>query len=126
LADLGRLTALRSLDLRDNHLEFVPSTLFAQWTNMERLWLSHNKLTVIPADDVEHMAHTLEELHLSYNRLESLPAEMAKLTRLKVLTVEENRIVELPAQLGSMTRLERLEVGTQNGQLRCCHQQIAS
>lgn len=84
---------------------------------MQCLELSHNQLSVLPID-VACMASSLEELHLHHNKLDTVPAELAKLTRLRVLRLEGNRITELPAQLGSMSQLEEIEVGTQSGHLR--------
>ena len=84
---------------------------------MSTLLLSHNQLASL-SPDIGHMARSLEELDLTHNQLDALPTELAKLTRLRVLAVEENAIVELPAQLGSLTQLERLAVGTQSRRLR--------
>ena len=118
LADLVGMTRLRCLDLRNNQITALPPGCFARWTNMERLWLSHNQLSALQADGIGCLAATLQELHLGHNRLDCMPAEMAKLTRLRALSIEGNLIVELPAQLGILTQLERLDVGSQNGRLR--------
>jgi hypothetical protein len=125
LTDLGELSTLRCLDLSRNHLAALPPGCFAGWTRMERLWLSHNQLLSVAdqllprgEDMAASMAPALTELHLDHNRLDGLPAELARLTRLRVLALQENDIPELPAQLGNLTQLERLEVGTQNGRLR--------
>lgn len=117
LAPLVRLTQLRHLDLRNNYLLSLPAGCFAEWSCMNTLLLSHNQLASLPPD-VGRMARSLEELDLTHNQLDALPTELAKLTRLRVLAVEENAIVELPAQLGSLTQLERLAVGTQSRRLR--------
>ncbi len=118
MTDLGGLTTLRRLDLSHNGLIAVPPGWFVKWSNMERIWLSHNQLSTLPADDLGRMARTLEELYLDHNRLDAVPSELAKLTRLHVLTLDDNSIEELPAQLGNLTQLDRLDVGTQQGRLR--------
>jgi hypothetical protein len=118
LTDLGELATLRHLDLSRNQLIATPPGWFVRWTNMERLWLSHNQISTLPADDLGRMGRTLVELYLDHNKLAAVPAELAKLSRLRVLTLDENLIEELPAQLGTLTQLERLEVGKQQGHLR--------
>jgi len=118
LADLAEMTKLRYLNLVNNRITTLPSCCFAGWTNMECLWLDCNKLTTLPNHTIKHMAGTLRELHLSGNQLNTLPIELALLTQLNILTLQDNHLVELPPQLGVLSKLSKIEVGKQNGNLR--------
>ena len=48
-AEIGRLSALRTLHLNDNQLTSVPAEI-GQLASLERLVLCHNQLTSVPAE----------------------------------------------------------------------------
>ena len=48
-AEVGRLSALRGLDLNVNQLTSVPEEI-GQLTSLRVLWLSSNQLTSVPAE----------------------------------------------------------------------------
>ncbi|KAG9240683.1 RAM signaling pathway protein-domain-containing protein [Calycina marina] len=98
---------------------------------VERLALSHNLLSTIPARFNECHAlryinlrnnqfreiplslcqlFTLEILDLGRNKLKVLPPEIQQLTSLKVLALERNRIEVLPTFLGDMKNLSAIRV----------------
>ena len=72
-AVIGRLSALRTLDL------------------------GYNKLTSLPAEIGQLTSLTV--LYLSCNKLTSLPAEIGQLTSLKGLSLVENQLTTLPARI---------------------------
>ncbi|KAJ3487611.1 hypothetical protein NLG97_g6376 [Lecanicillium saksenae] len=97
---------------------------------LERLALSHNQLSALPARFSECTSlrylnirgnlikefpmtlcdlTSLEILDLGRNQLRSLPNEIAKLTCLKVLSVPKNHIRELPLCLADMVSLQVLK-----------------
>jgi leucine-rich repeat protein SHOC2 len=98
-ACIGRLTALRWLNLSDNQLTSVPAEI-GQLTSLEELYLDDNQLTSVPAEIGQLTA--LEHLFLGDNRLTSVPAEIGQLTSLEELNLEEHRLRTLPAAIGEL------------------------
>ncbi|KAI0124851.1 RAM signaling pathway protein [Xylariales sp. AK1849] len=102
---------------------------------LERLALSHNKLSSFPARFSECKSlrylnvrnnnitefplplcdlKSLEILDLGRNKIRTLPPNIAKLTSLKVLAVQKNRIEELPYCLADMFSLQVLKLEGNN------------
>lgn len=98
---------------------------------LERLALSHNKLTAFPARFSECTSlrylnvrnnritdfplplcdlKSLEILDLGRNQLRVLPPEIVKLTSLKVFAVQKNQIRELPLCLADMVSLQMIKL----------------
>ncbi len=108
--EIGRLSQLKVLKLginretrRRNLLAILPKTL-AQLTNLQSLYLSHNKLGSLP----EGLAQltNLQHLDLSFNKLGNLPAWLAQLPQLRTLSIYRNPITEPSAEiLGDALRI---------------------
>ena len=107
-AEIGRLSALRQLNLGLNQLTSVPAEI-GQLAALEQLYLSENQVTSLPAEIGQ--LTSLEWLSLSENRLTSLPAEIGQLTSLRELYLIGNRLTSLPAEIGQLTLLEQLGLG---------------
>jgi len=107
-AEIGRLSALRDLDLGGNQLTSLPAEI-GRLTSLEGLSLIGNRLTSVPAEIGQLTA--LEELGLSGNQLTSLPAEIGQLTSLKELNLIGNLLTSLPAEIGQLTSLKELYLG---------------
>jgi internalin A len=106
-AELGQLTDLQSLNLRNNWLKSLPAEL-GQLTNLQTLNLGSNRLTSLPSE-LGHLAN-LQKLDLYGNRLTSLPAEVGQLTNLRELDLYGNRLTSLPAEVGQLTNLRSLKL----------------
>jgi leucine-rich repeat protein SHOC2 len=104
-AEIGRLSALRTLNLVDNQLTSVPAEI-GQLTSLERLYLVDNELTSVPAEIGQ--LTSLTELGLELNHLTSLPAEIWQLTTLWSLNLSDNQLTSVPAEIGRLTSLENL------------------
>ena len=104
-AVIGRLSALRTLDLGYNKLTSLPAEI-GQLTSLTVLYLSCNKLTSLPAEIGQ--LTSLKGLSLVENQLTSLPAEIGQLTSLKLLHLDKNQLTSLPAEIGQLTSLEHL------------------
>jgi Leucine-rich repeat (LRR) protein len=66
--NLIMLTDLRRLTIRDNHLKGTIPATFGQWSTLQFLDLSFNKLTGVPWQ-ISQLGKTLEELWLNDNQL---------------------------------------------------------
>ena len=78
-AEIGRLSALKELDLDDNQLTSLPAEI--------------GQLT------------SLEELNLVGNQLTSVPAEIGQLTSLRSCTSSDNQLTSVPAEIGQLASL---------------------
>ena len=106
-AEIGRLSALRELNLGGNQLTSVPAEI-GQLTSLTRLWLSHNQLTSLPAEIGQLTA--LTRLNLGDNQLTSLPAEIGQLAALEWLDLSEDQLTRVPAEIGQLISLRELRL----------------
>uniref|UniRef100_A0A673JQE1 Leucine-rich repeat-containing protein 7 n=1 Tax=Sinocyclocheilus rhinocerous TaxID=307959 RepID=A0A673JQE1_9TELE len=121
-ANFGRLSKLRILELRENHLKTMP--------NLKELWLDNNSLQTIPGsigklrqlryldlakNRIESLdadisgCESLEDLLLSSNMLQQLPDTIGKLKKLTTLKVDDNQLTSLPNTIGSLSLLEEFD-----------------
>jgi hypothetical protein len=98
--------SLTHLDLSDNHLGELPSTV-GLLTQLTQLSLDNNRLTALP--DALMTVTTLTVLSASKNRLAVLPSGLGELQRLRQLKVSHNLLQGLPASTSGLTALQKLE-----------------
>ncbi|PNP41159.1 hypothetical protein TGAM01_v208274 [Trichoderma gamsii] len=120
-----------TIDLSRKGIQKLPEEVVDIVKNeLERLALSHNQLSSLPARFAECVSlrylnirgnqikefplplcelKSLEILDLGRNQLRVLPPDIAKLTSLKVLSIPKNQIRELPVCLAEMTSLQVLK-----------------
>ncbi|KAI1115503.1 RAM signaling pathway protein [Nemania sp. NC0429] len=125
-----------TIDLSRRNIQYLPDEVVDIIKNeLERLALSHNKLTSFPARFSECTSlrylnvrsnrfekfplalcdlKSLEILDLDRNKIRVLPKEIAKLTSLKKLAVQMNQIEELPLCLAEMGSLQALRLDGNN------------
>ncbi|KAF4957451.1 hypothetical protein FGADI_3087 [Fusarium gaditjirri] len=123
-----------TIDLSHNNLFSLPDDAIDIINyNIERLALSHNRLSTIPprlalCTSLRYLnirsnsicifppvlleLNRLEILDLSRNKLKALPEDIAKMTSLKVLAAQRNEIEHLPFCVAEMTSLLALKVDT--------------
>ena len=107
-AAIGRLSALRHLNLYCNELMSLPAEI-GQLTSLVELYLEAIQLTSLPAEIGQ--LTSLERLDLRGNQLTSLPAKIGQLTSLKQLDLGDNRLKSLPAEIGQLSSLKELDLG---------------
>ncbi|XP_075703783.1 LOW QUALITY PROTEIN: protein scribble homolog, partial [Rhinoderma darwinii] len=112
--DIGNLANLVTLELRENLLKSVPTSL-SFLVKLEHLDLGSNDLQVLP--DTLGALPNLRELWLDRNQLSALPPELGNLRRLVCLDVSENKLEQLPAEISGLISLTDLLL-SQN-QLSC-------
>jgi len=105
--EVGKLTKLKVLDLRQNQLSSLPKEI-EKLTQLEILVLNDNKLLSLPRE-IEKLTQ-LEELYLDENDLSSLPKEIGRLTQLEVLRVWNNKLTFLPEEMEKLTQLRVLDL----------------
>ncbi|KAJ8129817.1 hypothetical protein O1611_g3814 [Lasiodiplodia mahajangana] len=125
-----------TIDFSRLNIRYLPDEVVDIIKNeLERLALSHNKLTSFPARFSECTSlrylnvrnnriekfplelcdlRSLEILDLGRNRIRTLPKEIARLTSLKVLAVQMNLIEQLPLCLADMGSLQALKLDGNN------------
>ena len=112
-AELGRFTALSSLDLGENGLRgTIPSDL-GGLTSLRQLWLQRNRLEgEIPAEFGNLAA--LRQLVLAENQLEGpIPAELGNLADLSIFDLASNRLTgSIPSGLGRLSALTGLNLAS--------------
>ncbi|PKK50683.1 hypothetical protein CI102_8103 [Trichoderma harzianum] len=120
-----------TIDLSRKGIQKLPEEVVDIVKNeLERLALSHNQLSSLPARFAECVSlrylnirgnqikefplplcelKSLEILDLGRNQLRVLPPDIARLSSLKVLSIPKNQIRELPVCLAEMTSLQVLK-----------------
>ena len=109
--ELGRLTNLRQLGIRNNQLKGEIPAELGQLANLEDLLLERNLLTgTIPAELGQ--LTSLRRMILSKNQLTGeIPAELGRMANLQNLSLSQNTLSDrIPSELGSLTDLERLDL----------------
>ncbi|KFY61848.1 hypothetical protein V496_04834, partial [Pseudogymnoascus sp. VKM F-4515 (FW-2607)] len=98
---------LERLALSHNKISTFPAR-FAECTSLRYLNVRNNAIREFPLSICE--LSSLEILDISRNKLRILPAELSKLGALKVLSVQKNFIEELPLCLADMNSLQCLKL----------------
>lgn len=96
-----------SLDFGGQGLRALSTSLF-HYTFLEKLYLNHNKLKVVPP--AIGQLQKLDHLDLSGNELTDLPEEIGMLSNLKKLYLFDNNIRTLPYEMGYLYRLDTLGI----------------
>lgn len=105
---LGK-SRLRLLDVSRNALTFIEfSSPDPSQYLMERLILSHNRLTSVPRS-IE-MLHTLTTMDLSHNQITELPKAFGSLRKLRILKAPGNRIASVLFSLAALGELRTLNL----------------
>ncbi|KAF3765481.1 hypothetical protein M406DRAFT_257424 [Cryphonectria parasitica EP155] len=73
--------------------------------------LSHKNIQKLPEEVVDLIKDQLERLALSHNKISTFPARFSECTLLRYLNVRNNRITEFPLQLCDLKSLEILDLG---------------
>ena len=111
-AEIGRLSALRTLNLDDNDLTSLPAEIL-QLTSLECLllsgqWHEGNLLTLTSLPAEIRQLTSLTCLDISHNPLTTLPVEIWQLTSLRVLVLSGIQLTSLPAEIGQLASLKEL------------------
>lgn len=103
--EIGQLTNLENLWLKDNQLQKLPKT-FCQLTSIKKLSLDENHFKEVPNEIFQ--LKNLMDLSLQENVIEILPEEFRQLTGLKHLSLSGNKVKQLLEHIFDLTNLESL------------------
>ncbi|WP_420615198.1 leucine-rich repeat domain-containing protein [Candidatus Palauibacter sp.] len=107
-AQIGELTRLEQLGLKDNGLTSVPSEI-GRLARLEGLDLTGNLLTAVPPELFD--LPELDWLGLGRNRLTRIPPEVGNAPRLRNVSLRLNELTgDIPPELGSMPALGWLDL----------------
>lgn len=104
-SEIGKLTNLFSLDLRNNHLHSIPSEIGNLFL-LRYLELDNNPLNLLPSEIWTLTG--INWLSLRNIQLNSLPPEIGNLINLRRLFLSNNQIASLPPDIENLTNLEYL------------------
>lgn len=88
-------------------LKLLPHKV-CQIVTLERLWVSHNKLSTLPPE-LSQLTQ-LRELFLHRNAFEEIPTCLCKLPCLQLLWLNNNKITTIPDDIAKLTSLKRLHL----------------
>jgi Leucine-rich repeat (LRR) protein len=109
MLDLGhnRLTKLRYLNISENGFEVLPECVCGM-AGLIELRATDNKLISLP-DGISRLTR-LRELHVRNNKLTSLPEAIGEMLELRQIDLRGNPLTELPACLAALPRLEKVDL----------------
>lgn len=113
--EVGNLSSLRVMDLRENHLSSTIPVTIGDLPNLKELALNTNHLEGSIPTEISKLA-SLELLFLGSNQLsEEIPEEIGELKSLQFLSLEHNQLTSIPEEIGSLSNL--IELGLSNNKL---------
>ena len=113
--EVGNLSSLRVMDLRENHLSSTIPVTIGDLPNLKELALNTNHLEGSIPTEFSKLA-SLELLFLGSNQLsEGIPTEIGELKSLQFLSLEHNQLTSIPEEIGSLSNL--IELGLSNNKL---------
>ena len=107
-SEIGQLTNLTGLDLRNNQFSSLPPEI-CQLTKLQKLILGNNRLATLPLEICK--LTNLTELNLRNNQFSSLPLEICKLKNITKLDLYANYLSSLAPEIGRLTKLTNLALG---------------
>ena len=78
------------------------------FTNLQKLWVSHNNLTELPGQ-IDQLAN-LKEIYLHHNAFKVVPSRLLKLANLEILWLSSNYITSVPPEINLLTNLRHLHL----------------
>jgi len=105
--EIGNLTTLTYFMFNYNEISEIPSSI-GNLTALQELSIGQNELSVVP-DDVFSLTQ-LSTLNIGYNLLTAVPTGIGNLTALTTLFVSGNQLTALPSEIGNLGNLQYLYV----------------
>lgn len=106
-ADIGKLTALKTLLCKNNIISVIPPELM-KCSQLTKIDFNSNRINEIPLEFGQ--LDNLIDIDFRYNRLEALPYTIGNLKALETLRLWGNRLVTLPSQITLLPSLKELYI----------------
>lgn len=106
-SQIGALTALKILDIRDNTIKGIIPDEISNLKNLETLFIDNNKFTGEIPGAIASLKR-LKEFSAVGNRITTFPVAICQADSLVSIHLEKNEISDLPGAIASLTRLEYL------------------
>ena len=105
---LKNLTHLKTLEISDNNIEYIPLNTFKDFNNLEKLILTKNKIRTLLKDMFTGLSNLLW-LDLSENEISELQINtFEKLTQILDIRLTHNKLTFIPNSVFSNTKTLRL------------------
>jgi len=104
----AKVSLYQRVDLSYQSIGELPTSLPLTLPHLTCLYMSHNKLTALPAS-IHGFLH-LQDLDVSHNNISELPETFTALDNLKKLDISHNCLSVLPVNIDSMAALEKINL----------------
>ncbi|MDP3718620.1 MAG: COR domain-containing protein [Acidobacteriota bacterium] len=102
-----KLDAIKSLDLSDAHLSFLPAAV-GKLASLESLNVSENAIGTLPSAVFD--LSNLQELRCNGCDLTEISSDLSRLNTLRVLDLGDNGLLNVPNEIGRLRGLESLNL----------------
>ncbi|XP_062930979.1 leucine-rich repeat serine/threonine-protein kinase 2 isoform X1 [Cynocephalus volans] len=100
------LPHLRTLDMSNNNIQYLPAPAHWKSLNLRELLFSYNQISILDLSEKACAWSRVEKLHLSHNKLKEIPPEIGCLENLTSFDVSHNlELRSFPNEMGKLSKI---------------------